>query len=203
MNPPVDQGTILTVFHQTSLLKIKGFSIINDEWIKCKTFTFCKKAHSSDACKTKNNFRIFLFLNIDLTKKSDFDFNSVNRTALTSIYKCQNAFSENVPALWPEFLTPSLSLPWLNDRKQQITAEEVYNEEVNLGGATKPTVETLRGQKCASVQKPGGDGKRKTQRLKLCEWPGGEGKEESGLKWVIWMNSATSEACQDNTMVFM
>lgn len=49
-----------------------------------------------------------------------------------------------------------LSLPRLNDRKQQITAEEVYNEEVNLSGATKPTVETLRGQKWASVQKPGG-----------------------------------------------
>lgn len=83
---------------------------------------------------------------------------------------------------------------------RKYTTRKWMNE--NLGGATKSTAEMLRGQKCASVLKPGGDWKRKTRGVRLREWPGGEGKEESGLKWVIWMNSATPESHKDNAVDF-
>lgn len=67
MNSPVDKVTTVTVSHQKSPKKIKGFSI-NEEWMKNKNFTFCKReAHSPEAYERKINFKIFLVFIIVVT----------------------------------------------------------------------------------------------------------------------------------------
>lgn len=120
----------------------------------------------------------------------------LSSVSLTSLCPSTNTYP--IPSTPRQtWVTPTFCWPWLNERKRQILAQEIYNEKAILVAQTGPILAETRWEaQSSSAQKPRGEGKRKTPWLKRYErwktfWLREQGRKRGGWHWWTRVNSAT------------